>query len=86
MLIDDIISTGRTMIAALRHLKNAGMPPPLCIGVHAVFAGGTEAALREAGARVVTADTIIHATNQIALAPLLAEAVLAMTGRRSNAS
>ena len=39
VLVDDIISTARTMIETVMHLKNAGMKPPVCIGVHAVFAG-----------------------------------------------
>jgi phosphoribosylpyrophosphate synthetase len=36
VLVDDIISTGRTMIETIGHLNNAGTP--ICIGVHAVFA------------------------------------------------
>jgi hypothetical protein len=28
ILVDDIISTGRTMIETITHLKNAGMKPP----------------------------------------------------------
>src|SRR5690606_18318447 len=37
VLIDDIISTARTMIETVVHLKRAGLRPPVCIGVHAVF-------------------------------------------------
>src|SRR5208282_2354296 len=35
VLVDDIISTGRTMIETINHLKKAGMKAPVCIGVHA---------------------------------------------------
>ncbi|WP_016988401.1 phosphoribosyltransferase family protein [Flavobacterium sp. ACAM 123] len=38
VLIDNIISTRRTMIETIAHLKNTGMKPPICIGVHTVFA------------------------------------------------
>ncbi|MFX8354866.1 phosphoribosyltransferase family protein, partial [Acinetobacter baumannii] len=38
VLVDDIISTGNTMIETIGHLKKAGMKPPVCIGIHAVFA------------------------------------------------
>ena len=48
VLVDDIISTGRTMIETLNHLRAAQMKPAICIGVHAVFAGR---ALRACGAR-----------------------------------
>ena len=75
VLVDDIISTARTMIETVGHLRRAGMAPPVCVGVHGVFAEGAEAALRDAGAaRVITSDTIPHPTNAIDVAPLVAEA------------
>ena len=46
VLVDDIISTARTMIETVNHLKNAGMKPATCIGVHAVFAGNTKRTYR----------------------------------------
>jgi ribose-phosphate pyrophosphokinase len=76
VLLDDIISTARTMIATVGHLRAAGLPPPVCVGVHAVFADDAHAALLAAGAaRVITSDTIPHATNAIGTASLLAPAV-----------
>lgn len=76
VLVDDIISTGRTMVATLGHLSTAGLPPAVCIGVHALFAGDACEVLCEAGAaRVVTADTVAHHTNHITLVPDLAAAV-----------
>ncbi len=73
VLVDDIISTARTMIAAVRHLNKAGMKPPVCIGVHAVFAGDAYEALKNAGAaRIITCNTIPHETNDIDLSRLLA--------------
>jgi len=79
VLVDDIISTARTMIAAVRQLQAAGLPPPVCIGVHALFAGDAYAALQAAGpARIVTCDTVPHASNGIALGAALAAAVRTM--------
>jgi len=76
VLVDDIISTGRTMIETLGHLSRAGMSPAICIGVHGLFADDALEDLRRAGARqVVTCDSIPHTTNQIALGPFLADAV-----------
>jgi len=66
VLIDDIISSGKTMAEAVRVLAGKGAAPPVCVGVHAVFASGAEEALRVAGvSRVVTCNTIVHPTNAI---------------------
>lgn len=66
VLVDDIISTGRTMVAAAKHVLSQGLKPPVCIGVHAVFSGDAGDALLAAGAaRVVTTNTIPHGTGTI---------------------
>jgi ribose-phosphate pyrophosphokinase len=76
VLLDDIVSTGHTLLAATRALKQIGMPPPLCIGVHALFEADALWRLLSAGvAGVVSCDTIPHASNSIALGSLLAQAV-----------
>lgn len=72
VLVDDIISTGRTMIATIKHLINAGMQPPVCIGVHAVFAGNAYQEIITAGAKeVITCNTIPHESNKIDISDLL---------------
>lgn len=74
VLVDDIISTARTMIETVGHLNRAGMKAPVCIGVHAVFAGTAYADLMSAGARkVITCNTIPHKSNEINISDLLAE-------------
>jgi len=76
VLVDDIVSTARTMIETLGHLGGAGMKPAICAGVHAVFAPGAYEALRAAGpARIVTTNSIVHETNAIDVSDLLAEGV-----------
>ena len=76
VLIDDIISTGRTMAETLGHLRRAGMRAGVCIGVHALFAPGAMDDLKAAGAaRIVTCDSVPHTTNGIAIAPALAHAI-----------
>lgn len=75
VLVDDIVSTGRTLVAALDSLRGLGLPPPVCIVTHAIFAGDAQAALLEAGAgRIVSTDSIAHATNAISLAAPIARA------------
>ena len=81
VLVDDIISTGQTMIETLKHLIAAGFPAPVCIGVHGVFAGGALDALMRAGAaRVVTTNTISHSTNGLDVSGLLAGGVRELIG------
>jgi len=83
VLVDDIISTGRTMIETVGHLKRLGMRAPVCVGVHGIFAGAAFRDLNLAGtSQVVTTNTVVHESNAIDVAEILAEAVLALTGDR----
>jgi ribose-phosphate pyrophosphokinase len=76
VLVDDIISTARTMIEATGQIKAAGGTAPVCVGIHAVFADRAHDDLIAAGAsHVVTCNTIAHATNQICVSDAIAEAV-----------
>lgn len=76
IIIDDIVSTGRTMLEATKQLRAAGSEPPLCIAIHAVFADAVGDELVAAGARgIVTCNTIHHASNQICIADPLADAL-----------
>jgi len=73
VLVDDIISTGHTMIETLAHLRRAELAPAVCVGVHGIFAPGAYEALVVSGAaRVVTTDTVRHPSNSIEIAALLA--------------
>lgn len=86
VLLDDIISTGHTMQAATRLLIKAGLGSPLCIGVHALLDSEAQRELLAAGAtRVVSCDTIVHSTNAIRMAPLLARAVRQLRTTREPA-
>lgn len=88
VLIDDIISTARTMIETVGHLRRAGLQAPTCIGVHAIFAGQAYDELLAAGAtRVVTCNSIAHPTNAIDVHPAIAEAVQGLlSGTTTNQS
>lgn len=72
VLVDDIVSSGRTLIETLVHLRKLGLPPAVCVAVHGIFADSADQALLHAGAaRVITTNTIAHATNAIDVAPVL---------------
>jgi len=76
VLIDDIISTAGTMIETTAQLKKAGMKAPVCIGIHAVFAGNAYQDLLNAGvADIITCNTIPHKSNRIDISKNIAEAI-----------
>lgn len=76
VLLDDIVSTGQTLVAAAVALAKAGLPAAVCVAVHALFDAEALARLKAAGIRrVVTCDTIAHPSNAIRLAAPLALAV-----------
>ena len=76
VLIDDIISTGRTMIETIKHLHEAKMTLPICIGVHAVFADNSYGQLQNAGVKqIVTCNTISHISNGIDLSIVISNSI-----------
>ncbi len=76
VLVDDIISTGHTMMETIRHIVEHGAASPVCVAIHALFADGVVGALQNAGAaRIVTTDTIPHPTNAIDVVPILAQEI-----------
>jgi len=80
VVVDDIVSSGQTMIETVRHLKGVGLPA-VCVAIHAVFAGRAYEELLEAGAdRVVSTDAIPHGSNAISIAGLLGEGVRGVLG------
>lgn len=75
VIVDDIVSSGRTSIETLGHLKRLGLPAAVSVVIHPVFAGDAYAQLLAAGAaRVVSTDSIPHPSNAISIAGLLATA------------
>ena len=84
VLVDDIVSTAHTMIAAIASLRGAGFAAPVCIGVHALFVDHAYAELQAAGAaRIVTCNTVCHASNAIDVDAAIAAEVGALLGRKA---
>lgn len=81
VLIDDIVATARTMIAAVGHLRGRRAPAPVCIAVHALFARRAYEDLAAAGpVRVVTCNTVPHVSNTIDLDPAIGAEVREILG------
>ena len=73
VIVDDIVSSGSTLVAASELLRERGWGAPVCAVVHAVFGHGALARLSASGiSRIVTTNTIAHPTNAIDVTPLIA--------------
>ncbi len=76
VLIDDVASTGRTLLAAAQALRTRGAVAVDVAVTHALFVGDAVAQLVAAGVRHVwSSDSVAHASNVVSLAPLLAAAL-----------
>lgn len=81
VLVDDIVSSAHTMIAAVQQLRQSGFAAPVCLGVHALFAGTAFAELQAAGAaRIVCANTVAHVSGGIDVMPAVAAAIHGLGG------
>ena len=76
VLVDDVASTGRTLVSAARAVQARGASSVDVLVTHGLFVGDALAQLRAAGVRHVwSSDSVPHASNVIAVAPLLAAAL-----------
>lgn len=78
VLVDDIVSSGRTLIEAARHLGDAGFASPVCAVTHALFGQDAYADLARSVASIVSSDTVAHPTNAITVSRELGTAVAAL--------
>lgn len=76
VLVDDIISSGRTMEVTIRQLQVDGTAAPVVVGVHGLFAEDAFDRLQAAGAaKIVSSNTVLHVSNRIDLTFLIADCV-----------
>lgn len=76
MIIDDVISSGHTILECISSLKAGGISHIKCTAIHGIFADNSDARLRDAGLEaLVTCNTIVHDSNGINIAPLLVHPV-----------
>lgn len=76
VLVDDIISSGRTMEVAIRHLSELGYPAVMCLGVHGLFADDAFKRLEAAGASsIACTNTVPHRSSAIDVSDIVATAI-----------
>jgi ribose-phosphate pyrophosphokinase len=78
VLVDDIVSSATTMIEAARMLAAAGMPKPICIGIHALFAKDSYESLRQVAVGTATTNTVRHESNEIDVSEVVGQAAITM--------
>lgn len=75
VLVDDIISSGETILEAVRVIEPYTRRPPVVIGVHGLFAQGSDVLIEADGATLVTTNSISHGSNRIDISGLLVPAI-----------
>ncbi len=75
VLVDDMISTGNTLIKTIIALKKLGVEKVTCIGVHGIFVEHALEKLKKTGAKVVTSNSLPNVTGKIDVASLFAEKI-----------
>ncbi|MFT3664706.1 ribose-phosphate diphosphokinase [Piscinibacter sp.] len=76
VLIDDVASTGHTLVQAARALLKRGVAVVDAAVVHALFDRDAVTRLHDAGIRRIwSTDAVPHASNVVSIAPLLAAAL-----------
>jgi ribose-phosphate pyrophosphokinase len=73
VIIDDIISTGNTIIEAVKNIKKLGAKKFTCIAVHGIFVEKALEKLRKANIKVITTNTIPNKVSKIDISKLVAE-------------
>ncbi|MBI4210334.1 MAG: ribose-phosphate diphosphokinase [Candidatus Diapherotrites archaeon] len=74
VIIDDIISSGHTMIEAVKEIRKRKPKAVHCICVHGIFAEGAYEKLKKAGAKsIVSTNSIAHRSNAIDISGTIAK-------------
>ncbi len=72
LIVDDIISSGHTMLETVKEAKRLGAKSITCVAVHGILAEGALSKLEKEGAKVVTTNTIENPTSKIDVSDLIA--------------
>ena len=76
VIIDDVISSGQTILHCIDALRAQGFDRILCAAIHGIFADNSDEALLKAGlSQLITTNTLPHHTNRIDVSELLIEPI-----------
>ena len=75
LILDDMISTGGTMLKAVENVKKGGAKKVLCAATHGFFLNDSLAKLRKASDGVFTTNSVPNEVAEVDILPLLKSAV-----------
>ncbi len=79
VVVDDIISTGSTIVETVRALRKLGVGDTYVAATHAILALGAYSKLAKLGLRdVVASDTVLSPISRVHVAPIVARHILGL--------
>lgn len=75
VIVDDIVSTGHTILETTNKLRKLGAKKIYCICVHGIFANNALAKLRKAGIKVISTNTIPSKVAKIDVSKIIARSL-----------
>jgi len=75
VLVDDIVSSGRTLIETIEQLRGMGFSDCSCVAIHGIFAENSYEEICARGVDMYTTNTIAHRSNRIDLNAFIIEAI-----------
>ena len=82
VIIDDVISSGQTILRCIDALKQQSVKEIKCAAVHGIFSDNVDKTLIDAGlSALITTNTIVHSSNSVDISPLLVEPIMAFLSR-----
>ncbi len=73
LLLDDMISTGNTMLSAIDLISDKGANNIYCCAIHGIFAGGSDSKIKDKIDELVVTDTIESEYSKLSVAADVAE-------------
>jgi ribose-phosphate pyrophosphokinase len=75
VIIDDIVSSGHTILETIKQLKSIGIKDITVICVHGIFAEGALEKIKKTGATLLSCNTIPSSVSKIDVSKALADAI-----------
>jgi ribose-phosphate pyrophosphokinase len=75
IFIDDMISTGNTLLRAIKAMRKLGAKKVTCFAVHGILVENALEKLKKAGATVITTNTIPNKAAKIDVSKLISESL-----------
>ena len=75
VIVDDIISTGHTLLETIKLLRKLGAKKITCICIHGIFVENAFEKLKKAGVEVICSNTIPHESSKLDVSKLIVDAL-----------